>query len=301
MIDPILVSFKLFGTELSIHWYGVIIAISVMIGAYITERGIVRRGGSENFIWDLIIWVVPAGIVGARLGYVLNDIGGGGTYFLDDPSAIFRVWEGGLHIYGAVGLGVVVAWWYAKRRNFSFWMLLDSLAPALLIAQAFGRIANFINQELYGPPTTLPWGVKIAAENRIPPWTDLETFPVDTTRFHPTFFYESIWNILAAILILWLVKKFADKMKPGAAFYMWLLLEGVGRAWIEFFRPDQPTIPGTGLSYSRLVAILMALVGGLMLLVRFDKLKLGFIKPGPETYGKGKRDKKWKNKEKKSR
>ncbi|MCB2179713.1 prolipoprotein diacylglyceryl transferase [bacterium] len=292
MINPILVSFKLFGMELSIHWYGVIIAIAVMIGAWITEREITRRGGNPNFIWDLIIYVVPVGIIGARLWYVLNDMAGGSQYFINDPGAVFRVWEGGLHIYGAITFGVIVAWWYAKRENFSFWMLLDSLAPALLIAQAFGRIANFINQELYGPPTTLPWGVKIAAENRMYPWTDLEAFPVDTTFFHPTFFYESLWNIVMAVLILWLVRKFADKMKPGAAFYMWLIAAGVGRAWLEFFRPDQPLIPGTALSYSRLVAILMALAGIVMLLARFGKIKLGFISPGPDAYSKP--DKKWK-------
>lgn len=282
--------------ELSIHWYGVIIAIAVMIGAWITERGIVNRGGSENFIWDLIIWVVPAGIIGARVWFVLNDIAGGSQYFVNNPGASFRVWEGGLHIYGAVLFGFLVAWWYAKRKNFSIWMLLDALAPALLIAQAFGRIANFINQELYGPPTTLPWGVKIVAENRIAPWTDMLTYPEDTTFFHPTFFYESIWNILAAIVIIWVVRKYGSRLKPGAAFYMWLVFEGVGRAWLEFFRPDQPRIPGTDLSYSRVVAILMAVVGLLLLLARQDKIKLGFLSPGPETYGNVKRDKKWKKK-----
>jgi phosphatidylglycerol:prolipoprotein diacylglycerol transferase len=223
----------------------------------------------------------------------LNDIAGGGQYFVEDPGRIFRITEGGLHIYGAVGLGLLVAWWYTRRRKFDMWILLDALAPTLLIAQAVGRIANFINQELYGPPTDLPWGVGIAAENRIPPWTNLEMYPVETTRFHPTFFYESLWNILAAALILWIVRKFADKIKPGTAFYLYLLLEGLGRFWLEFFRPDQPRIPGSDLSYSRLVAIIVALLGSLLLLARFEKIKLGFISPGPEKYG-GKKDKKWK-------
>jgi phosphatidylglycerol:prolipoprotein diacylglycerol transferase len=293
LIDPVIVSFELFGTQFTIHWYGVIIAIAVMIGAFIAEKEVVRRGGQEFFVWDLIIWVVPAGIIGARLGYVLNDIAGGGQYFVEDPGRIFRITEGGLHIYGAVGLGLLVAWWYTRRRKFDMWILLDALAPTLLIAQAVGRIANFINQELYGPPTDLPWGVGIAAENRIPPWTNLEMYPVETTRFHPTFFYESLWNILSAALILWIVRKFADKIKPGTAFYLYLLLEGLGRFWLEFFRPDQPRIPGSDLSYSRLVAIIVALLGSLLLLARFEKIKLGFISPGPEKYG-GKKDKKWK-------
>jgi phosphatidylglycerol:prolipoprotein diacylglycerol transferase len=171
-------------------------------------------------------------------------------------------------------------------------LLLDAVAPTLLIAQAVGRIANFINQELYGPPTDLPWGVSIAAESRIAPWNDLTAFPVETTRFHPTFFYESIWNILAAVLIIWVVRKFGSKVKPGTAFYLWLVAAGIGRVWLEFFRPDQPRIPGTDLSYSRLIAMVMALAGGFMLLIRFEKIKIGFISPGPENYGQ--RDKKWK-------
>lgn len=295
MIDPIIFSFELAGRTISIYWYGVIIAVSVMVGAFIAEREIARRGGQSDFIWDLILFVVPAGIIGARAWYVLNDIAGGGQYYLEDPARIFRINEGGLHIYGAVLFGILVAWWYARRQRFDFWLLLDSLAPPLLIGQAIGRIGNFINQELYGPPTDLPWGVSIAAENRLAPWDDLAAFPVETTRFHPTFFYESLWNILAAILIIWLVRKFGERLKPGTAFYLWLLLAGIGRVWLEFFRPDQPRIPGTDLSYSRLVALLMAVVGGLLLLVRYEKIRLPFLSPGPEKYALHK-DKRWKKK-----
>lgn len=296
MINPVIVSFELFGIQFAIHWYGLIIAVSVMIGAFIAERQVLLRKGPENFIWDLLIWVVPAGILGARLWYVLNDMAGGSRYFIDEPGRILRVQEGGLHIYGAVLFGMLVAWWFARRRKFNFWLLLDAVAPTLLIAQAFGRIANFINQELYGPPTDLPWGVSIAAENRIAPWNDLTAFPLETTRFHPTFFYESLWNIVMAVLIIWLVRKYGSALKPGSAFYMWLVAAGVGRVWLEMFRPDQPLIPGTALSYSRLIAFLMALAGVFMLLIRFEKVKVGFISPGPEDYGKS--DKKWKSKKK---
>ena len=296
MIDPVIVSFELFGIQFAIHWYGVIIAISVMVGAFIAERQVLLRNGPENFVWDLLIWVVPAGIIGARLWYVVNDMAGGSQYFIEDPARILRVQEGGLHIYGAVLFGLLVAWWYARRRKFNFWMLLDAVAPTLLIAQAVGRIANFINQELYGPPTNLPWGVKIAAENRIPPWTDLSVFPVDSTRFHPTFFYESLWNLVMGGLIIWLVRKYGNKLKPGTAFYMWMVAAGVGRVWLEFFRPDQPLIPGTALSYSRVIAFLLALVGIFMLLIRYEKIKVGFISAGPDDYAK--HDKKWKARKK---
>lgn len=296
MIDPVIVSFELFGRQFAIHWYGVIIAVAVMVGAFVAERQIQLRKGPSSFVWDVLIWVVPAGIIGARLWYVLNDMAGGSNYFTEDPGRILRIQEGGLHIYGAVLGGLLVAWWYARRRKFSFWMLLDAVAPTLLIAQAVGRIANFINQELYGPPTDLPWGVSIEAVNRIAPWDDMASYPVETTRFHPTFFYESLWNILMAVLIIWAVRKFGSKLKPGTAFYLWLLAAGIGRVWLEFFRPDQPRIPGTDLSYSRLIALIMALAGGLMLLIRYEKIRIGFISPGPENYSK--RDKKWKGNKK---
>jgi phosphatidylglycerol:prolipoprotein diacylglycerol transferase len=292
LIDPVLVAFEIFGLSISIHWYGVIIGVSVIIGSLIAEREIVKRGGKEGYVWDLLIWVVPAGIIGARLGYVLNDIAGGTTYFLDDPVRIFKIWEGGLHIYGAIALGLVMVFYYTRRNPFDRWLLLDAVAPTLLIAQAFGRLANFINQELYGPPTDLAWGVKIAAEKRLAPWDDLAAFPVETTTFHPTFFYEMIWNLLAAGLIIWLVRKFGERLKPGTAFYLWMLLEGIGRFWLEYFRPDQPVLPGSAISYSRIVATILAVFGALLLLVRYEKIRLPFLSPGPEKYGL--KDRKWK-------
>jgi phosphatidylglycerol:prolipoprotein diacylglycerol transferase len=293
LIDPVIVEFQIFGFNIAIHWYGVIIGVSVIIGSLIAEREIVKRGGREGYVWDLLIWVVAGGIVGARLWYVLNDIAGGSTNFLDDPVGIFRIWEGGLHIYGAIALGLIVAFSFTRRHPFDRWLLLDAMAPTLLIAQAFGRLANFINQELYGPPTELAWGVKIAAENRIAPWNDLAAFPVESTRFHPTFFYEMIWNLLAAAIIIWLWRKFGERLKPGAAFFIWMLLEGGGRFWLEYFRPDQPVVPGTAISYSRIVATLLAVIGALLLLVRYEKVRLPFLSPGPEKYV-FRKDRKWK-------
>lgn len=295
MIDPVIFTIKLFGREFPVFWYGILIGLAVIVGAYVAEREVKRRGGPLDFIWDMMLWVIPAGIIGARLGYVLNDIAGGSRYFLDDLGRIFDIRQGGLHIYGAVALGLLVAYWYARRNAFDIWLLLDALAPALLIGQAVGRPANFINQELYGPPTDLSWGIPIAGENRLGPWQDLAQYPEDSTRFHPTFAYEIVWNLLAAGLILWLTRKFPKKFKPGAAFFMWLLLEGVGRFIIEYFRPDQPRIAGTDFSYSRLVAALMALAGGILLMVRSGKLKLAFLRPGPENYKlkKSRKSRRW--------
>lgn len=276
MIDPIIFTIQLGKLELAVRWYGLLIAFGVMVSAWLTEKEIVRRGGKSEFVWDALLWVLPAGVIGARVWYVLNDIFGGGRRFIDDPGRILRITEGGLHILGAVVFGLGAAYIFARRNKIDILLLLDSVAPALLIGQAVARPANFINQELYGPPTDLPWGIQIEGSHRLAPWNDLVRYPVDTTRFHPTFAYEMIWNFLTAGLILWLVRRYEEKIKPGAAFAGWLFLAGIGRVIIEAFRPDQPRIPGTDLSWSRLIYAILAAMGFAWLL---------FISPGPKKSG----------------
>ena len=284
MIDPVIFTINFGKLELAFRWYGLLIAIGVMVSAWITEKEIVRRGGKAEFVWDALIWVLPVGIIGARIWYVLNDIFGGGRTFLDSPGRIIRITEGGLHIFGAVIFGLGAAYVFARRHKVDILLLLDSVAPAMLIGQALARPANFINQELYGPPTDLPWGIPIDGLHRISPWNNLELYPEETTRFHPTFAYEMVWNLLAAGLILWIVRRFEEKIKPGTAFAGWLLLAGIGRVIIESFRPDQPRIPGSAMSWSRLVYALLALIGFFWLLIRYEVIKLPFLSPGPEKY-----------------
>jgi len=294
-MDPIIFTINLGNLTLAFRWYGLLVVIGILVGTWIAEREVTRRGGNPDWVWDVLLWVLPAAILGARIWYVLNDIFGGGRSFIDTPARFFRITEGGLHIYGAILFGGVVAYIYARKKKIDLWLLLDAVAPSLLIGQAVARPANYINQELYGPPTDLPWGIAIDEVHRIPPYNDLAAYPLETTRFHPTFAYEMIWNFLAAGLILWATRRFKDKFKPGAAFAAWLVLAGVGRVIIETFRPDQPRIPGTALSYSRLVAGLMALVGIIWLLVRFDILKISFLPSGPDKYRVAK-SRKWKKK-----
>ncbi|MBC8504909.1 MAG: prolipoprotein diacylglyceryl transferase [Anaerolineales bacterium] len=284
MIDPVIFTINLGKLELAFRWYGLLIAIGVMVSAWITEKEIVRRGGKPEFVWDALIWVLPAGIIGARIWYVLNDIFGGGRTFLDSPGRIIRITEGGLHIFGAVIFGLGAAYIFARRHKVDILLLLDSVAPAMLIGQALARPANFINQELYGPPTDLPWGIPIDSLHRLSPWNNLVLYPEETTRFHPTFAYEMVWNLLAAGVIMWFVRRYEEKIKPGTAFAGWLLLAGIGRVIIETFRPDQPRIPGTDMSWSRLIYALLAIVGLFWLLVRYEIIKLPFLSPGPEKY-----------------
>ncbi|MBN1452999.1 MAG: prolipoprotein diacylglyceryl transferase [Anaerolineales bacterium] len=283
MIDPVIFSFKIFGINFALRWYGVLVMLGVMVAAWIAEREYTRRGENSEHIWNSLIWALPVGVVGARLWYVANATLGGNSYYMDNPGQILNIPQGGLHFFGGLLFGALAMIFYIRRNNLDPWLLLDVAAPVTMIGQAIARPANFINQELYGQPTTLPWGISIEAQHRIPPYNDMNLYP-DSTRFHPAFAYEMIWNFLAAGLLLWAARHFPEKFKPGAMFSWWLVLAGVGRVIIEAFRPDQPRIPGTDLSYSRLVAGLMALAGVIMLLVRYRYIRLKFAEDWEEEY-----------------
>ena len=199
------------------------------------------------------------------------------------------VWQGGLHIFGGLLLGAATLLIYLNKNKLDPWLFLDAAGPAVLVGQAIGRIANFINQELYGPPTTLSWGIPISVEHRLVnsyiDYSDLIKYPVDTTRFHPTFAYEMIWNFATAGILLWLSKRYEKQIKPGTIFAGWLIAAGVGRTWIEFFfRPDQPKIGDSSVSYSMLVAAAMAIFGAVMLMVRYKALNPQIAEDWEEEY-----------------
>jgi len=284
MIDPIIFTIELFGREFSLRWYGVIVMIGVIVGSMIVERELKRRGGNGDLVWDALVWILPIGIIGARLWFVMNATLGGNDRYLNDPGEILRIWNGGLHIFGGLLFGAVALLIYLRRNNQDPWLFLDSAGPAVLIGQAIGRIANFINQELYGPPTTLPWGIPIQPEHRLPEFSNLNQYPFDTTRFHPTFAYEMLWNFAAAGLLLWLSRRYEKELKPGTVFAGWLLLAGFGRVWIEFFRPDQPKIPDLGISYSAVIAALMAIAGAVILMARYKAIRFSFTEAWEEEY-----------------
>ena len=284
MIDPVIFSREIFGVTLTLRWYGVIVMTGVIIGSLIAERELRRRGENGERIWDALIWLLPIGILGARLWFVVNAVLGGNRSYIEDPASIIRIWEGGLHIFGGFLFGAVALLIYLRQNKLDPWLFFDAAGPAMLIGQGIGRIANFINQELYGPPTTLPWGIPIQAEHRLVQCRDLNLFPVETTRFHPTFAYEMLWNFAAAGLLLWLSRRYRENIKPGTLFAGWLLLAGFGRLFIEFFRPDQPKIPELGISYTSIFAALMAISGAVMLMVRYKALNLKFAENWEEEY-----------------
>lgn len=286
MIDPVIFSFNLFGITIALRWYGVLVMLGVVVAAWIAEREYTRRGENGEHIWNALIWALPVGIVGARLWYVANVTLGGNPYFMDNPGQILNIPQGGLHFFGGLLFGAVAMIFYIQRNHLDPWLLLDVAAPVTMIGQAIARPANFINQELYGQPTTLPWGIPIDAQHRIPQYSDMSLYP-ESTRFHPTFAYEMLWNFVTAGALLWIARRFPEKFKPGALFGWWLVLAGVGRVFIEFFRPDQPRIPGTEISYSTLIAVLMALAGAVLLLVRYGYIRLKFARDWEEIYRTG--------------
>jgi phosphatidylglycerol:prolipoprotein diacylglycerol transferase len=281
MINPVIFTIHIGNLQFPLRWYGVIVMIGVVVGSLLVERELKRRGENGDRIWDALIWVLPAGIIGARLWYVINATIGGNNYYMQNPLQIINIPAGGLHIFGGFLIGGLALLYYIRYNNLDYWLFLDAAGPAMLIGQAIGRIANFINQELYGPPTTLPWGIPISAEHRLPQFANLP----DTTRFHPTFAYELIWNLATASLLLWLSRRYEKQIKPGTIFAGWLIAAGVGRTWVEiFFRPDQPKIDGTGISYSAIVAALMAIVGVILLMARYKAINLKFAENWEEEY-----------------
>lgn len=279
MIDPVIFSVNVFGLQLTLHWYGVLVMLGVIVAGWLAQKEVERRGENGAHVWDAMVWVIPAGVIGARLWYVMNATFGGSRYYIENPGQILNIPQGGLHFFGGLLFGAIALIYYLRRYKLDPWLFLDAIAPAALVGQAVARPANFINQELYGPPTTLPWGISIDEAHRIGEYANLARYPIETTRFHPTFAYEMIWNFLAAALLLWLGRRYAERLKPATLFGGWLVLAGVGRVIIEFFRPDQPKIAGTIISYSALVSFLMAVAGAIVLLARFGK-----IKPGSFTF-----------------
>jgi prolipoprotein diacylglyceryl transferase len=212
-----------------IRAYALCIIVGILVAVWIGDRRWQARGGLPGQVGDIAIWAVPFGIVGGRLYHVITD---NGNYFGDgnDPITALYIWQGGLGIWGAIALGAVGAWIGARRAGIKFLPLADALAPGIAVAQAIGRLGNWFNQELFGRPTTLPWGLEIPdVSNRPAGYEEFETF-------HPTFLYEGLWNLGVAGLVIWADRKF--RLGYGRAFALYVAAYCAGRAWIEYLRID---------------------------------------------------------------
>ena len=209
--------------------YALGIIVGALLAIWIGERRFVARGGRSGLVGDVAIWAIPFGIVGARIYHVCTDpelyFGAGRS-----PVKALYIWEGGLGIWGAIAGGALGAWIACRREGVKFSMLADALAPGLLVAQAVGRVGNYFNQELFGRPTDLPWGLKIAVQHRPDGYEQFATF-------HPTFLYEIIWNLSAVVVLVLLDRRY--KFTGGRAFALYAMLYTAGRFWIEQLRIDE--------------------------------------------------------------
>jgi prolipoprotein diacylglyceryl transferase len=211
---------------LELRAYGLAIALGVLASVAIAQRRWARRGGDPADISGLAVWSVIAGVVGARVYHVVTDW----RRFEGRWSHAFAIWEGGLGIPGGLLAGVLVGVWLAKRRGLNVPTLLDVVAPAIPVAQAIGRLGNWFNQELFGRPTDLPWGLEIDPEHRP------SRYATETT-FHPTFLYEALWNLaLAGALVLY--ERRRPGGRPGRLFALYVGGYALGRLWVEALRVD---------------------------------------------------------------
>jgi prolipoprotein diacylglyceryl transferase len=233
---------------LPIRGYALAIILGILVAVWLGNRRWIDRGGSPGFIADVAMWAVPFGLIGARLYHVITDYQ---LYFGPgrNPLDAFKIWQGGLGIWGAIALGAVGAWIACRRRGVSFLAVADATAPGIALAQAIGRWGNWFNQELFGRPSTLPWAVEIDPAHR--PASSL-----DVATYHPTFLYESLWLIGVAILVIWADRRF--QLGHGRAFALYVAAYTVGRAWIEYLRVD-PTHHILGLRLNEWTSIVVFL------------------------------------------
>ena len=224
----------------TIHIYALCILMGIVLAVWITTTRWKKLGGNFDQVLDITLVSVPAGIIGARLYHIITTperfFGPDG-----DWAEMFRIWNGGLGIWGGVLFGTLAAWAWCRHKHYPMALLADAIAPGLLVAQAVGRLGNWFNQELYGAPTTLPWGLKLNMEGTAIGHSeqcyDGATCP-SGTLFHPTFLYEMIWNLIGAAIIVYIGSKAMKKLKAGSLFAVYIMWYTLGRTWIESLRID---------------------------------------------------------------
>ncbi|WP_432096634.1 prolipoprotein diacylglyceryl transferase [Streptomyces sp. bgisy100] len=237
--------------------YAFCIILGVFVAVWLGNRRWVARGGLAGTVADIAVWAVPFGLVGGRLYHVITTYE---PYFgkNGNPVDAFKIWEGGLGIWGAIALGAVGAWIGCRRRGIPLPAYADAVAPGIALAQALGRWGNWFNQELYGKPTDVPWALKIDAN---------PAAGKIAGTYHPTFLYESLWCVGVALLVIWADRRF--KLGHGRAFALYVAGYTVGRGWIEYMRIDEAHhILGVRLNVWTSILVFLAAVGYMIVAAR---------------------------------
>ena len=246
--------------RLTFNFYGMIIMAGVIAAAVMSYFEAKRRQLDAEIVWDCLPWVVVGGVIGARVWHILTppasmvEQGITTLYYLTHPLDAIAVWRGGLGIPGAVAGGALALYVYARKRKFSFLLWADIIVPGLALAQAIGRWGNFVNQEVYGSPTNLPWGITIDPQHRLPEFMDQATY-------HPLFLYESLFNLLNMAFLLWLNRKFSHKLKEGDVFFSYLITYPIFRFLMEFLRLDNSFVGGVNANQTLMLVIALSATG----------------------------------------
>lgn len=248
-----------------IRFYALIILAGALAAAWLATQEAKRRGKDPEMVWDMLPWLLIGGIIGARLWHVLTPSSSNAAmglttqYYFQHPLEILKIWKGGLGIFGGIIGGAIALAIYCRAQKQNFFEWTDIIAPGLLIAQAIGRWGNFVNQEVYGPPSDLPWAIYIDPAHRLPGFEAVE-------RYHPLFLYESLLTLLGGLLLLYIGRKYKDKLFTGDLFLMYLVYYPLVRFGLEFIRLD-PSAVGT-ININQTVMLIVGLVALLILVLR---------------------------------
>jgi len=253
---------------LFVRFYGIILMSGAVAGGFLAVRGSKRRGYDPEIVWDLFIYLLIGGIIGARIWHILTPSPSTGItagWYFSHPLDALAIWKGGLGIPGAVIGGLITLYFYSRRTGINFAEWTDIISPSLALGQAIGRWGNFFNQELYGAPTNLPWKIFIDPAHRLTQYTDV-------AFYHPLFLYESIWNLMNMFLLIWISRRFADSLKNGDIFLTYLVVYPIGRFLLDFLRLDASMVGGININQT--VMAIVAASAGLALYLRHRKVKL---------------------------
>jgi phosphatidylglycerol:prolipoprotein diacylglycerol transferase len=262
---------------LPLRFYGIILVTGAFIGGYVAAIEARRKGENPDYVWDGILWGLVGGIIGARLWHIFTPppsmVAAGLTtqYYLTHPLDAIAVWNGGLGIPGAVAGGLLGIYLFSRRLKISFGKWVDIAAPALALGQAIGRWGNFVNQELYGAPTTLPWAISIDAAHRVPGFTD------PALKFHPIFLYESIGNLLICLALLYIARRYVSWLKEGDLILIYLIMYPVLRFFIEFIRLDSSEL--FSINANQTLMVIVAAVAAVALARRHRVTRRYQLKP----------------------